>query len=112
MPRRVHDDLLPLEGGVEVRYDAYRPLCGVANAERLGWRSVLAPCAEGALVELRLGRLLDQTCRGARPAAPVRRDGDEPPRKRVSPKIQSRACGRSPRGTAGTGRSGRGRRAS
>jgi hypothetical protein len=84
------DDLLPLEGGIEVRYDAYRPFCSAADAERLGRGAVLAALAEGALVELGLGRFVDQTCSGTRPAAPVRRDGDEPPRERVSPKVQSR----------------------
>jgi hypothetical protein len=89
---RVHDDLLPLEGGVQVRHDAYRPRRDAADAERLRRSSVLAPFAEGALVELRFGRLSDQSRRGTRPAAPVRRHDDEPPRERVSPKIQNRRC--------------------
>jgi hypothetical protein len=90
VPGRVHDDLLPLERGIEIRYDARRPFCGAADAERLRRSAVLPSFAERALVELCLGWFADQTCRGAGPATPVRRDGDEPPREWVSPKIQSR----------------------
>jgi hypothetical protein len=73
----VHDDLLPLERRVEVRHHAHRPLRGAADPKRLGWSAILAPFAKRAIVEFRLGWLLDQICRGARAAAPVRRDDDE-----------------------------------
>ena len=69
VPRRVHDDLLPLERGVEVRHDAHRPLRRVADAKRLGRRAILAPCAERALVELGLA----SPPRSAPHAAPGRR---------------------------------------
>jgi hypothetical protein len=48
------DDLLPLEGRVEVRDDADFP--GVAEPKRLGGRAILAAAAEGAALELLLRR--------------------------------------------------------
>jgi hypothetical protein len=100
---RMDDDLLPVEGRIEVRDDADRPGELPANAEGLGGRSVLAPFAERALVELGLGRLLDRARRRAGTPAPVWGDGYEPPGERVSPKFQRG------RGTAGSGRSAPGR---
>jgi len=97
--RRVHDDFLPLEGGVEVRHDAYHPGCDVADAKRLGRCPVLAPLAEGTLVELGLGRRVREPSLRTGTSAPVRRDDDEAPGERVSPKIQSPCC-RPVRGTA------------
>jgi hypothetical protein len=55
----VNDDLLPVEGWVAVRDDPDRPGERSADAEGLGRRAVLAAFAEGALVELGFGRLLD-----------------------------------------------------
>jgi hypothetical protein len=84
----VHDDLLPVEGRVEVRDDADGPLRLRADAVGLGRRAVLAPRAERTLVDLGFGRLVDQAPRRARTAAAVRGDRDEPPGERISPKIQ------------------------
>src|SRR5205807_3323239 len=62
VPRRVDDDLLPLEGAVEVRDDAYGPVPALWQAQRLRRRSLLVAGAEGALLELLRRR------RGYRPA--------------------------------------------
>src|SRR5207244_10031613 len=97
--RRVDDDLLPLEGGVEVRHHANEPGRDAADTKRLGRGAVLAPLAERALVELRLRRLVREArCLCAGPPPPIRRDNDETPGERVSPKIQSPCCRRA-RGT-------------
>jgi hypothetical protein len=74
--RRVHDDLLPLEGGIEVRHDPYHPARDAADAKRLGRCSVLSPLAEGTFVELGLGRRVRESRLRAGPPPPVRGDDD------------------------------------
>jgi hypothetical protein len=96
--RRVDDDLLALEGGIEVRDDSDEPARVAADAKRLGWRSLLAPRAERAAGELRPVGLVREARLRARSPAPVRRDDDEPPGERISPEIQSPWC-RPARGT-------------
>jgi hypothetical protein len=84
----VDHDLLSLERRIEVRDDANDPARLVADAIRLGRRAVLAPFAEGTLVELGVARLRDQPGRRTRTSPPVRRDDDLPAGERVSPEIQ------------------------
>jgi hypothetical protein len=84
----VHDDLLTLERRIQVRDDANRPRRRPADAEDLRRRAVLAALAERALVELGPGLSLDQPELRAGTTAPVRRNDDESPGERVSPKIQ------------------------
>jgi hypothetical protein len=79
--RRVDDDLLPLEGRVEVRHDADLP--GVAEPQRLRRRPVLTAAAEGTALELVRGRRPDLRQPGARPLAPPGRDQDAPPGERI-----------------------------
>jgi hypothetical protein len=84
----MHDDLLPVEGGIEVRHDPDGPRVPIADPVGLGRRPVFASGAERALVELRRSRLLDQPPGRARTPPAIRSDGDEPPRERISAKIQ------------------------
>jgi len=91
--RRVDDDLLPLEGGIEVRHDANAPAGGVGTSravrhgEALRRRPVLPPFAERALVELRVGGRLDQSRGRARAPAAVRRNGDQAAGERIPPQV-------------------------
>jgi hypothetical protein len=82
------DDLLPVEGGIEIRDDPDRPGELAPDAEGLGRCAVLATLAERALVELGLGRLLDRSRGCAGTPAPIGGDRYEPPGERVSPKLQ------------------------
>src|SRR5215210_8733144 len=50
--RRMDDYLLALDGGVEVRHDAYRPGPALGQHERLRWRPILAARAKRAACEL------------------------------------------------------------
>jgi hypothetical protein len=81
---RVDDDLLARERRIEVRDDADAPAGAVApgltpECQCLGRRSVLAPFAERARVELLGRRFSDPLAAGARPASAIRRDDDEAP---------------------------------
>ena len=77
----MHDDLLPLESGIEVRNDTHLPR--LADPQRL-WRCpVLAAGAERALLELLRGRRLELRARGARALRACRRNRDAPSRQRV-----------------------------
>jgi hypothetical protein len=84
VPRRVDDDFLVVEGRVEVRDDAGLPARRVGLApgrpdrEGLGWRAILAACAERTLLELLGGRRLDRSALRSGPPRPRRRDGDDP----------------------------------
>jgi hypothetical protein len=86
--RRMDDDLLPLEGRIKVRDDPNDPGGLVADAEGLRRRAILSPCTERALGKLGVGLLFDLARARAGTPAPVRSDGYEPPRERVSPKMQ------------------------
>ncbi|MGH3051729.1 MAG: hypothetical protein ACRDM8_02075 [Gaiellaceae bacterium] len=92
MARNVHDDLLALEGGEEVRDDADLPAGGVRIAWLLGDRERLRRCAlfaalaEGAGVELLLSRRLEGGTLCARPLGPLGSDDDESARERVAAK--------------------------
>src|SRR5207237_1473178 len=85
--RTVDDDLLPLEGSVEVRNHADCPVALLGEAERLRRRALLVAGAEGALVELLLGRRRDRPAWGSRPPAAGGRDRHQPPRERVAPEL-------------------------
>jgi hypothetical protein len=82
VPRRMDDDLLALERGVEVRHDPNAPR--VADPQRLGRRAVLPTRAEGALLELRFRRRVELGLRGARPLRARGRDRDAPAGQRIS----------------------------
>jgi hypothetical protein len=96
--RRVDDDLLPLEGRVEVRDDADLPAgrisrpAGGRDCEDLGRRSVLSALVEGAAVELVLRLGLELPPLRARSFCPRGRDDDCPPRDRVSPDLRRQLC--------------------
>jgi hypothetical protein len=72
----VHDDLVPLEGGVEVRDDADAPR--IADRQRLRRRAVLAAGVEGAGLELFGSRRLQLRPAGAGSLRAAGRDDDEP----------------------------------
>jgi hypothetical protein len=65
--RRVDHDLLPLEGGVEVRNDADLPR--IAEPKRLRGCAVLAADVEGTALEFLLRRRLELRQPGAGPVA-------------------------------------------
>ena len=72
VPRRVDDNLLPLERRVQVRHDAHRqPASALPTRDVSGRRPVLAARAERALRELGLVRPARVLRLGARPAAPL-----------------------------------------
>jgi hypothetical protein len=79
--RGVDDDLLAVERGVEVRDDADAP--GVAEPKCLRGRAVLAAGAEGAALELLLGRRLDLRQPGAGTVTAARGEDDLPTREWV-----------------------------
>jgi hypothetical protein len=89
----VNDDLLALEGGIEVRDDAHLPSRGVRLAltqrdrKRLRRRSVLTTLVEGAAVELFLRLGLEFAALRPRAVRAFRRDDDGAPRERVAPKF-------------------------
>jgi hypothetical protein len=93
--RRVDDDLLALEGWIEVGDDPYAPARRVRLAplgrqcKDLGWRAVLASLAEGAGLELFRSLRLDLAGRRARPAGPRRSEGDKASRERVDPQLRA-----------------------
>jgi len=84
----VDDDLLSIERGVEVRDDPHVP--GVADAQRLGWRAVLAPRTERALLQLFRRGWIELAVRGTRPLCPGWRDRDVPSGQLVNAKIGQR----------------------
>jgi hypothetical protein len=88
----MHDDFLPLEGGIEVGDDADAPR--LADAQRLGRRAVLAACAERALLELRVRRRVELGLCRARPFRPRRCDRDAAARQRISSKIRQLVRGK------------------
>lgn len=83
MARRVNDDLLALERGVEVRNDANLPARGVplavatAERERLRRRELLAALAEGTRLDVGRGGASGERPRGAGAKRPAGRDGDD-----------------------------------
>jgi hypothetical protein len=81
----VHDDLLALKRGVQVRDDAYAPR--LADRERLGWRHVLAAGAERTVVELCLRRFLHERPTDTRPLGSTGCDHDLPTRQRVDAEL-------------------------
>jgi hypothetical protein len=83
--RRVDDDLLPLEGRIQVRDDADAPR--VAERERLRRGAVLAPRVEGARLELLGRRRLELGPAGAGPLRTAGCDDNEPSRERVLPEL-------------------------
>lgn len=93
VPRRVDDDLLPVERRVEIRDDADLPARGVGlsvrrrDRERLGRGAVLAALAERARLELSRCYLLELPSLRARTFRSRRRDDDGPPRDRVPPDV-------------------------
>ena len=87
---RVHDDLLPLERGVQVRDDANPP--GLADRERLRRCAVLAAGVERARVELLLRRRLHVGPARAGPLRPARRDHDLPTRERVLAELSAQVA--------------------
>ena len=87
---RVHDDLLPLERGVEVRDDADPP--GIADRERLRRCAVLPAGAERARVELFLRRRLDVRPARAGPLRPAWRDHDLSTRERVLAELSAQVA--------------------
>jgi hypothetical protein len=78
----VDDDLLSLEGRVEIGNDADAPRV-VAEAQNLRRGAVLASAAERARLELLVRRWIDRRQPRARPAAAARRDYDSATRERV-----------------------------
>ena len=80
--RRVDDHLLVLERRVEIRHDAHLPAGCIRFASRrchsegLGWRAVLAPLAERALLELFGGGRLELACFRSGPARSRGSDDD------------------------------------
>ena len=91
VPRRVHDDLLPLERGVEVRDDADRPARRVPTRYVSGGVRSSRPAQNGHSSSSASVGVLDQPPRRAGPAAAVRGDDDEPPGERVSPTLPARS---------------------
>ena len=85
--RRVDDDLLPLERRVEVRHDADAPR--VPDRQRLGRRAVLAPGAERAALELRLGRRIDERPAGTGPLRASWCNDDLATRERVDAELSA-----------------------
>jgi hypothetical protein len=85
---RVHDDLVPGKGGVEVRHDADLPVAPRRQAEHLGRGAVLTTAAERARLELvRGGRRLEMGER-AGPLATRRRGDDQATRQRVTLRLR------------------------
>jgi hypothetical protein len=84
--RGVDDDLLALEGGVEVRDDADSPRV-VAEAQDLRRSAVLAAGAERTAFELLLGRWLDLRQPGAGTVPAARGEDDLPTREWVYVKL-------------------------
>lgn len=91
--RRVDDDLLPLEGRVEIGEGAQSP--GIAEPQRLGRRPVLAARAERALI---LGDVAS-----AWPFSTAGRDGDAPAGERILAELPAQVL--SPRSRNGVSRS-------
>ena len=89
------DDFLALESRIEVRNDADAP--GVAERERLRRRSIFTAGTKGALVELRLGRRLDERPAGARPPRAARGDDGFAPGERVFPEFAAQVPPSRPR---------------
>ena len=92
MPWRVDDDLLPLEGGVEVWDDSDRPAGRVGRAllgqgEGLRRRSVFAALVKRAALELLRGLRLDLRPRSPGSVGPARSDDDLAAGERVDAKI-------------------------
>jgi hypothetical protein len=92
----VHDDLLALEGGIEVRDDADLPArrvrraARVRNREDLGRSAIFASVVERAAAEL-LARLRFQVASlGTRTPGPRRGDDDGPSGDRVAPDLGRR----------------------
>jgi hypothetical protein len=92
--RRVDDDLLARERGIEVGDDADGPPGRVGRravrateGQRLGRRALLPPFAERAGLELLGRRVLDRAEEGARPARAAGCDDDGSPRERVAAKL-------------------------
>ena len=79
-------DLLPLERRIQVRDDADGPRA-VAEPQRLRRRSILAPAAERAPVELLLGRLGQLLRCGTRPVTAAGCDDCEAARERVATEV-------------------------
>lgn len=95
VPRRVDDDLLTVEGRVEIRDDADLPARGVGlpirrrDSEYLRRGAILSALAERAPLEFLSGLLLEPPSLGAWALRPRRRDDDGPPRDRVLPDLRS-----------------------
>jgi hypothetical protein len=94
VPRGVDDDLLALEGGVEVGNDAYLPTRRVRLAlpqrdrEGLRRRPVLAALVEGAAVEVVLRLRLELAALDSRPLRALGRNDDGAARERVAPELR------------------------
>jgi hypothetical protein len=93
VPRNVHDDLLALESGEEIWDHAHLPAGGVRIAWLLGdreglrRRTLFAPGAEGAGLELLLSRWLEGGTLGSRAPGALGSDDDESTRERVAAKV-------------------------
>jgi hypothetical protein len=91
--RNGDDDLLPLEGRIEIRDDADLPAGSVGFAgtggkgERLGRGSVFAAFVKRARVEFGVTRRLELELVRARPPCARRGNGDETPGDRVSSEV-------------------------
>ena len=92
MLRRVHDYLLPLERGVEVRDDADLPVALRRQAQRLRRGPVLSPRAERACVELARVRRRLELRKGSGPPGAVGGDDYEAAGQRIAAQLGRRAA--------------------
>ena len=88
--RRVHDDLLPLERGVQVRDDADPPR--LSDRERLRRCAVFPTGVERARVQLLPRRRLEVRPARARPLRPAWRDHDLSTRERVLARLSAQVA--------------------
>jgi hypothetical protein len=96
--RRVDDDLLAVEGRVEIWNDADQPARGVGlpirrrDRKDLGRGAILPALAERAPLELLSGLALELPSLGARALRARRRDDDSSSRDRVAPSFRRQLC--------------------
>jgi hypothetical protein len=96
MSGRVDDDVLPFEGGIEVRDDTYPPpgrvgLPPIGQRKRLGWRAIFSPLAERARLELCGRRLLEAGPGSAGPLGSSGGDDDLAAGERIDAQVDCQA---------------------
>src|SRR5438552_4975877 len=95
MPAAVHDDLLPLERGVEVRDDAHPPVAVRGQHERLRRRHLLVAGAKRTQLELAGRWWLERRTRSARAPGAAGSDHGNPARLGIAPKLAAQLAARS-----------------